>query len=76
MNRTILREVKTFYKTFHSSKDAELIDVDLKHVLYNADIKKIRQNESSLLEGFLPTKKSQKLKKKWQIIAVQVQMVL
>ena len=37
---TILREVKTFYENLYSSKDAELTDVDLKHILSNADIKK------------------------------------
>ena len=50
---TILREVKTFHENLYSSKDVELTDVDLKHVLSNADIKKLSQDESSLLEGTL-----------------------
>ena len=71
---TVLREVKTFYENLYSSTDAELIDVDLKHVLSNAVIKKISQDESSLLEGILTYQEVTKALK--ALIAVQVQMVL
>ena len=51
--KQIEKEVVDFYKTLYTSRDDELINVDLNGELHNCTVAKLTDNVSELLEGKL-----------------------
>ena len=51
----ILNETKRFYEELYSSKDNELININLQDLFRNVEIKKLNKEESKAIEG--PIKK-------------------
>ena len=52
-DKQIKKEVVDFYKTLYTSRDDELINVDLNRELHNCRVAKLNDNESESLEGEL-----------------------
>ena len=51
--KQIEKEEVDFYKTLHTSRDDELINVDLNGELHNCRVAKLKDNVSESLEGEL-----------------------